>query len=123
MRRLRLVIVATIVVALLLLLPRVAAVSTQEFVPDYDYRIVKMQELDETWTIGVFKVWYYPNTYREMIYDVSDGPVAVRGSSKKEIKRELQIYADAPKRPTLVFSLVFPQQSKEERIQNVQTEK
>jgi hypothetical protein len=100
-------------IAFILLLVSVCSARAQqvnqEFIPDYDYRIVQKQWPDGHWTTGVHKVLYYPNTEKEMIFDVSEFPAIVAGSSKKDVKRELRLFAQAAERPMLVFPLVGPQ--------------
>ena len=81
---------------------------TQEFIPEHDYRVVEQREEDGTWTIGVFKVWYYPDTAKTMIYEVSRAPVAIRGASRKEVRREIRLYNEALKKEVLVFPGVEP---------------
>lgn len=75
-----------------------------DFTPDWDYRIVKMQHIeDESWTIGVHKVWYYPDSNKTRLFDVTEYPVPVEGTSWRKVRRAL---LNAYTRDVLVFPLV-----------------
>lgn len=72
-----------------------------EFTPDYDYRIVHKEWPDGHWSMGVHKVFYYPGTDKQALFEISEHPVTITGATKKEVKRELRLFAEASQRPVI----------------------